>query len=78
MDVNGTDVINAVIRNHESKTLCPSLLVTGSVNIIYNGVTTALTTGTYKIPDIKLRQGVNIIGVSGTGSVTFTYREADV
>lgn len=65
-----------VITNTGVKTVCPVVIVNGSVDISYKDMTTSLTSGTYKISDIKLRQGVNIISVSGYGSVTFSYREA--
>ena len=78
VDVSGTTITDVVITNNGVKTLCPVITVTGNVNITYNGNTTSLFTGTYKIPDIKLRQGANIIGVSGVGSVSFSYREADL
>lgn len=77
VDVNDNSV-NAVLTNHGVKTLIPVITVTGSVEIVYDGQTTPLTTGSYTISDVKLRQGVNIIGVSGNGSVTFSYREADL
>lgn len=76
--VNGSAVTDVVIRNNGVKTLCPVITVTGSIIIIYEGVETSLKTGSYKITDLKLKQGVNIIGVSGKGSVVFTYREADL
>lgn len=76
IEVNSQIVTNAIITNNGVKTLCPVITVTGSVNIIYNGAETTLTDGTYKISDVKLRQGYNIIGVSGNGSATFTYKEA--
>lgn len=78
IEVNSQIVTNAVIHNNGVKTLSPVITVTGSVDITYNGVKTPLTAGTYKISDIRLRQGVNVIGVSGNGSVTFTYKEADL
>lgn len=65
---------SVVINNNGVKTLCPVIVVTGTVTV--DGTT--LTAGSYLIPDIKLRRGVNVIGVSGTGSATFTYREADL
>ena len=77
-DVNSETVTDLVIRNNGVKTLYPEITVTGSVKITYDGMTTALTDGTYKISDLRLRQGVNIVGVSGTGSVAFTYKEADL
>lgn len=78
IDVKSSTVTEVVINNNGVKTLSPIITVTGFVNIICNGQKTLLTTGTYKIADIKLRQGVNIIGVSGNGSATFSYREADL
>ena len=71
-------VTKAIINNNGVKTLSPVISVKGSVDITYNGVKTSLTAGTYKISDIRLRQGANVIGVSGNGSVTFTYKEADL
>lgn len=70
--------VNTIIHNNGVKTLCPVISVKGDINITYNDNKISLTTGDYKISDIKLYQGVNIIGVSGKGSVTFTYREADL
>lgn len=78
VDVNSQMVTDVVITNNGVKSLCPSVTVSGSIDITYNGVKTSLTTGSYKISDIRLTQGVNIIGVSGDGSVSFTYREADL
>lgn len=78
VDVNSQAVTEVIIHNNGVKSLCPEITITGSVNITYNGVKTPLTTGSYKISDIRLSQGVNIIGVSGNGSATFTYKEADL
>jgi hypothetical protein len=74
VSVNGTTSV--VIRNEGVKTLCPNITVAGTVTLSFEGGTVELTTGAYKVADIKLRQGVNVIGVAGDGSVTFTYREA--
>lgn len=65
-----------VIHNNGVKTLMPTITVTGSVEVYYNGQKFVLTEGGFKISDIKLYQGVNIIDVRGSGSITFTYREA--
>lgn len=78
IEVSSRNAANLVIHNNGVKTLCPVITVTGSVNIIYNGVTTPLTAGSYKITNIKLYQGVTVIGVSGNGSVNLTYKEADL
>lgn len=76
--VSGSQVTNLVITNNGLKTLTPEITVTGSVNITYDGSTVSLVAGTYKISDLRLYQGVNVVGVSGEGSVSFTYKEADI
>lgn len=73
-----SDVTNVIIYNNGAKTLSPIVEVNGSVNITCNGSSVPLTNGTFKVSTLKLKQGVNVIGVSGSGSVTFTYREADI
>lgn len=73
LTTEGTDV---VINNNGVKTLCPEFEVAGTVTVEYDGATAELTNGTYKIADVKLRQGVNVIGLSGSGTVVIKYREA--
>lgn len=72
------DATNVIIHNNGVKTLCPVIRVTGDVFINYDGLEVMLTDGAYKISDLKLRQGVNVIGVFGRGSAEFTYKEADL
>lgn len=74
--VNGTT--DAVIRNEGDKTLCPQIEVDGYVTISTDAGTVSLEPGTYKVATLKLRQGVNIVHLSGSGTVTFVYREADL
>lgn len=76
--VNGQDVKDVVIINNGVNSLSPVITVSGAVDITFDGVVTSLVTGSYKVSDIKLKQGINIVGVSGEGTVTFTYREADL
>ena len=73
----GSEVV-AVIRNNGVKSINPAITVTGTVMLTYKDASIKLTGGSYAIPDIKLYQGINTIGLSGTGSVTFTYREAEL
>lgn len=76
--------VDAVIHNNGVKALTPTLTVAalGPMYVTFNGITTTLdtgeilNTGTWKIPDLRLRQGVNIVHLFGNGTVTFTYREA--
>lgn len=71
-----TGAADVVLYNSGVKSLCPTITVIGAVSITYKGTTTALTAGSYRITDIRLTPGANVIGVTGTGTVTFTYREA--
>lgn len=69
----------AIVYNNGVKTLCPDIAVSGSINITYPGISVnTLTTGNYKIPDLKLYRGANTIGISGNGTIAFVYREGDL
>lgn len=70
------EAVDVVIRNDGTQSVCPVITVTGTVSITDNGVTTELSAGSYKITDIRLKRGANVINVSGRGTVVFTYREA--
>lgn len=74
--VNGT--VDMVIHNNGAKTLCPDIHVSGSLDITYDGITTSATTGDFKISTLKLRQGINVISVTGNGHIGLRYREADL
>lgn len=77
VEVDG-DIVEAVISNNGVKSLLPVITVEGSVSLVHKGVITELTAGTYKVSDIRLERGSNVITVSGHGAATFTYREADL
>lgn len=76
IEVNGQTSV--VINNNGVKTIIPIIDVVGTVDITYKGQTISLTDGSYMVSEIKLYQGVNVMTVSGNGSVTFTYKEADL
>lgn len=76
--VNSQEVTSVIVNNGGMKTLSPVFAITGDVTITYNGSTYTLTDGLYTIPDVKLYQGVNAVGVSGDGVVKLSYREADL
>lgn len=78
INITGSTRKDVVISNNGVKILCPEIIVNGSVTLYFNGSETLLTTGSYKVSDLKLKQGSNVIGVSGNGSVVFKYKEADL
>lgn len=76
--VENEGTADVVIRNAGAKTLRPTIEVVGRVTLTCNGVTTTLGVGSYEMNTFKLVQGVNVIKIEGTGTVTFIYREADL
>lgn len=76
-DVGGAvQAVDVVLHNDGDKTVVPVLNVTGAVSLTFNGETTKLQAGAYKVTDLRLRPGANIVRLTGSGTVTFTYREA--
>lgn len=69
------ETVDVVIRNNGSKILCPDIVVTGNITITYNGDSVNVRKGTYKISNLKLQHGINVVGISGNGTITFVYRE---
>lgn len=60
-------------------TVVPTLEISGngaSVNLAAGSSSWALGPGVYQLPDLIVRQGGRAITYSGTGTLTFTYREA--
>lgn len=53
----------------------PTMTVKGHLTISYEGFRFALETGTYEIPEITFRDGINRVRVSGKGSIRFAYRK---
>lgn len=78
VDVTDNESTEVIISNTGTKTLCPEINVVGNITLQYNSSDISLTEGSYKIRDIRLKTGSNLIGVSGNGSVSFLYREADI
>lgn len=46
--------------------------------IEFDGVAYTIGAGTHKIPAIRLKEGTNLIEVSGDGSLTMTYQEGEL
>lgn len=67
----------AVLINSGRRGVVPVLEVSdGEVLLVYGTASWALGAGTYALPDIYLTYGEHTINYSGTGKLTFTYREA--
>lgn len=72
-----TEEQQAVLINTGRRSVVPLLEVSeGEVLLAYGAASWALGAGTYALPDIYLTYGEHVIKYSGTGRLTFKYREA--
>lgn len=76
VDVAGA--VSVVIVNGGDKTLTPDITTTGTVTLAFNGASVELAAGSYRIADLRLVPGANVVDLTGNGRVTFTYREASL
>lgn len=68
-----------IILHNLFKHVVPEITIEseGTLHIVYETYNIwDLASGVYDLPDLELKQGDNIVNVSGTGSITFTYQEA--
>jgi hypothetical protein len=71
-----TDAQTATLPNQGRLAVIPLLTVTGGEVLLVAGASSwALGPGTYALPDLLLPQGGKAVTYSGTGVLTFTYRE---
>ena len=67
------------LTNSGRKSVVPVLQITGDaamVSLVYGSYSWALGAGVYQLPDIVVHQGGIDLQVSGSGQLSFTYREA--
>lgn len=75
----GADPVEARLTNNGRRTVVPTLNITGegaSVLLVYGTYSWSLGPGVYQLPDLIVPQGGITIKYSGTGALSFTYREA--
>lgn len=64
---------------NESLEVIPTITVTGGdIKIVFNGAEITLGVGTYTVESILFRAGVNVLTVSGTGTIIFEYQEGAI
>ena len=62
--------------NSGRRTLTPTITVSGSADLVIGTTSVSLGAGTYKLTALQLKTGVTTLTASGSGDITFTYREA--
>ena len=76
--VNGTN--NVVLVNGRKRAV-PEVNITteGTIRIEYQGVNIwDLGSGSFTLPELELVEGENLVAVTGTGTITFTWQEANL
>ncbi len=74
-----TETAANIILNNGRKSVVPLIDCTADNTVITcEGGTFALNAGTHRLSDIMLHEGENILTLSGSGEVTFRYREGEL
>jgi hypothetical protein len=60
------------------KRAVPTIATTSPFTIYHEGNTYSVGAGTFMIPEIELKEGVNDVAVKGSGTITFTWQEGDL
>lgn len=76
---NLTEAGQTVSLRNSRKSVCPDFVCTNdNTKIVFNGGEYEFSAGSHRSLDIRLTEGENLLTISGTGTVTFTYQEADL
>lgn len=61
------------------KLVVPEITCTNDNTVVeFGSVTKTLSAGTHKVLDINFTEGINIVKLSGSGTITFKYREGEL
>lgn len=67
-----------VILANSRMTVVPTIECTGDCAVTFGDAVYTLEAGTHKIPAIRLVTGENMLKLSGSGEITFTYQEGEL
>ena len=73
--VDGSEVITLT---NGRKRAVPEITTTAAMTIVFGDGTWTTSAGTFTIPELELVEGDNLVSVTGTGSITFTWQEASL
>jgi hypothetical protein len=63
------------LQNPGRLSVVPTISVSDNATLVYKDKTWTLGAGTHQLPDLYLTPGTHAVTCSGTGTVSFTYRE---
>ena len=78
LKVNLSTAEHTITLQNSRKSVIPDIVCTGNAAIVFKGNTFTIGEGAFRFLDILLVEGANIMTVSGSGTLTFTYREGDL
>ena len=64
-----------IILSNSRKKAVPVIITDAQMTIEFNGYSGTYSAGTFIIPELELVQGETTVTVTGTGNITFSYRE---
>ena len=64
--------------NNGRKRAVPEITTTASMTIAFDVWSVTRSAGTFVIPELELVEGENLVTVTGTGKITFTWQEGDL
>lgn len=70
--ISGTTTIT--LKNMR-KRVVPTITSDAKFTFVFGDKTATVNAGTFMIPELELVAGDNVVTVTGTGNITFTYRE---
>ena len=73
--INGTQTITLT---NARKRAVPTITTTADMTISFGGGIWTNRAGTFTIPELELVEGENLVSVTGTGNITFTWQEGDL
>lgn len=74
-----TETEQTVSLQNSRRSVCPVITCTDdNTVIVFNGNTFNFGVGSHKDLKIRFTEGINQVTISGTGQVTFTYKEGDL
>jgi phage-related protein len=71
-EVTGTATI---ILTNSRRRVSPIITIDAEMGIAFDTYSGTFSAGTFKIPELVLSEGENIVTVTGTGNITFRYHE---
>lgn len=72
------DGTQAIVLTNARKRATPEITIdtTGSMNVVYHSsLVWDLGSGVFTLPELELTQGDNVVTVTGTGTITFSWQE---